>query len=66
MFKWVVKVAVRHPERRVPSYRDWESRTGQAVFDSSAAKTILGWRPVCDREELIRQGIEEPFREVMR
>ena len=27
MMKWVVKVAVRHPERRLPSYRDWESRT---------------------------------------
>ena len=30
MLKWVVKVAVRHPERRMPSYRDWESRTQQA------------------------------------
>ena len=27
MFKWLVKVLVRHPERQLPSYRDWESRT---------------------------------------
>ena len=26
--KWIVKMAVRHPDRsRVPSYSDWESRT---------------------------------------
>jgi len=66
MVKWVVKVAVRHPERRMPSYRDWESRTGGAVFDCSAAKRVLGWRPVEDREELVRRGIEEPFREQTR
>jgi predicted dehydrogenase/nucleoside-diphosphate-sugar epimerase len=63
MMKWAVKVAVRHAERRLPSYRDWESRTGRAVFDCSAAKAVLGWRPVGDREELIRRGIEEPFKE---
>jgi predicted dehydrogenase/nucleoside-diphosphate-sugar epimerase len=63
MMKWVIKVAVRHSERRLPSYRDWESRTGRAVFDCSAAKTTLGWKPVADRDELVRLGIEEPFNE---
>ena len=66
MMKWVVKVAVRHPERRIPSYRDWESRTGRAFFDCSATKTALGWKPVADRDELIRKGIEEPMREFTR
>jgi nucleoside-diphosphate-sugar epimerase/predicted dehydrogenase len=66
MTKWLVKVAVRHPERRMPSYRDWESRTGRAVFDCSAAKNALGWRPVSDRAELVRRGIEEPFEEYFR
>ena len=66
MMKWAVKVAVRHPERRMPSYRDWESRTQQAVFDCTAAKTTLGWRPVNDRGELVRQGIEEPLLEAMK
>ena len=59
MLKWVVKVAVRHPERRLPSYRDWESRTQKAHFDCSAAKAVLGWQPVSDREELTRRGIAE-------
>jgi predicted dehydrogenase/nucleoside-diphosphate-sugar epimerase len=63
LMKWVVKVAVRHPDRRLPSYRDWESRTGRAVFDCSAAKSTLGWKPVGDRDELARRGIEEPLRE---
>jgi nucleoside-diphosphate-sugar epimerase len=65
MMKWVVKVAVRHPDRRMPSYRDWESRTGRAVFECSAAKMVLGWKPIQDREELVRLGIVEPFREFM-
>jgi nucleoside-diphosphate-sugar epimerase len=66
MLKWMVKVAVRHPERRLPSYRDWESRTGLALFDCTAAKTVLRWEPVTDRQELVRRGIEEPMREYFR
>jgi len=65
MMKWVVKVAVRHPDRRMPSFRDWESRTGKAIFDCSAAKTVLGWAPTSDRAELIQQGIVEPLREFL-
>ncbi len=65
MIKWVVKVAVRHPERRMPSYRDWESRTGNAVFDCSAARTVLDWNPTSDRSELIRRGIVEPLKEFL-
>ena len=66
MMKWVVKVAVRHPERQMPSYRDWESRTQRAQFDCTAAKTVLGWNPVSERGELVRQGIEEPLREFLK
>jgi predicted dehydrogenase/nucleoside-diphosphate-sugar epimerase len=66
MVKWAVKVAVRHPERRLPSYRDWESRTQQAHFDCSAAKSVLGWNPVSDRSEMVRRGIEEPLGEILR
>jgi predicted dehydrogenase/nucleoside-diphosphate-sugar epimerase len=66
MMKWLVKVAVRHPERRLPSYRDWESRTQHAHFDCTAARTMLEWSPVSDRGELVRRGIEEPLREIMK
>jgi hypothetical protein len=66
LVKWAVKVAVRHPERRLPSYRDWESRTQRATFDCTAARTELDWQPVSEREELVRRGIEEPLMELMR
>jgi predicted dehydrogenase/nucleoside-diphosphate-sugar epimerase len=66
MIKWIVKVAVRHPERHMPAFRDWESRTQKAVFDCTAAKTALSWQPVSDRSELVRLGIEEPLMEVMK
>jgi len=65
MLKWMVKVLLRHPDRRRPSYHDWESRTHKAVFDCSRAKQRLGWRPVTDRDEFIRLGIVEPVREMM-
>ncbi|HTN51187.1 MAG TPA: NAD-dependent epimerase/dehydratase family protein, partial [Anaeromyxobacter sp.] len=66
LFRWAVKVLVRHPERRLPSYRDWESRTQQARFDCTRARERLGWAPVSDRAELIRRGIAEPLRDELR
>ena len=65
MMKWMVKVAVRHPERRMPAYRDWESRTQKAAFDCTAAKTELNWKPVSERDELVRRGIEVPLMEAL-
>jgi nucleoside-diphosphate-sugar epimerase len=64
MVKWFIKVLIRHPERRRPSYRDWESRTQLARFDCSKAKRILNWQPVSDRDEMVRRGIIEPANEV--
>jgi predicted dehydrogenase/nucleoside-diphosphate-sugar epimerase len=66
MLKWVVKTLVRHPERRFPSYRDWESRSHCAQFDCSRTKARLGWRPVSDRDELVRRGIQEPLEDALR
>ncbi len=63
LFKWVVKVLVRHPGRRLPSYWEWETRTAKAVFDCTKAKTRLGWRPVADRRTLIVRGIHCPYLE---
>jgi nucleoside-diphosphate-sugar epimerase/predicted dehydrogenase len=65
IIKWAVKAAVRHRERRMPSYRDWESRTGTAVFDCSAAKNVLAWKPTSDRSEVIQKGIVEPLKEFL-
>jgi predicted dehydrogenase/nucleoside-diphosphate-sugar epimerase/glycosyltransferase involved in cell wall biosynthesis len=64
--KWAIKVAIQAPERRLPSYRDWESRTRLATFDCTAAKAALGWVPESSRTELVRRGIEEPLMDWMR
>jgi predicted dehydrogenase/nucleoside-diphosphate-sugar epimerase len=65
MFKWAVKVITRYPDRQLPSYRDWDSRRQQAVFDCAHAKERLGWKPTSDRGELIRKGIHEPMSEIL-
>lgn len=57
-FKWLVKLAVRHPDRiRVPSYHDWESRTHKAIFDCSRAREQLNWKPVSDLNRMIDEGV---------
>ncbi len=56
--KWAVKLAIGHPDRsRIPSYRDWESRTQKALFDCTRARNELGWTPVSDRQRMIDEGI---------
>jgi nucleoside-diphosphate-sugar epimerase len=53
-----VKVAVGHSDaQRIPSYKDWASRTQKALFDSSLTRQELGWRPASNRQDLIEQGI---------
>jgi len=56
--KWVIKVAVRHPDRvRVPSYRDWESRTQKAIFNCDRTRNELDWIPAGNRRTLFDRGI---------
>ena len=56
--KWLVKLVVRNPDRvRVPSYRDWESRTQRAIFDCSRARSELAWTPASERQRIIDEGI---------
>jgi predicted dehydrogenase/nucleoside-diphosphate-sugar epimerase len=65
--KWAVKRATGHPDgRRRPSFRDWDCRSQQAVFDCSKARRDLDWQPTSDREELIRLGIHEPIDRLFR
>jgi len=65
LLKWIVKRAVRHPDRRKPSLRDWESRAQRSTYDCTKARTVLGWKPVDDPAELARLGIAEPAREFL-
>ena len=56
--KWLIKLAVRHPDRfRVPSYRDWESRTQKATFDAARARQELNWIPASNCQRLLDEGI---------
>ena len=63
--KWLVKRAIRHPDRRRPSYRDWESRTQRARFDCSKARRLLNWEPTSVHDEIIRRGIQAPAQELL-
>ena len=65
VLKSMIKRAVRHPDRRWPSYRDWETRTQRADYDCTKARTVLNWKPVSDQRELIRSGIDRPALETL-
>ncbi|MBX2810415.1 MAG: Gfo/Idh/MocA family oxidoreductase [Myxococcales bacterium] len=63
-FKWLVKMAVRHPTRaRVPSYRDWLSNAHLCKYDCTESKEILGWKPERSRQQVIDRGIHVPVNE---
>jgi predicted dehydrogenase/nucleoside-diphosphate-sugar epimerase len=61
--KWLIKILVRHPDREMPTYRDWESRTQRAPWNCSKARARLGWEPTVERSEIIRKGIHVPVEE---
>ena len=63
VLKWMVKRAIRHPDRRKPSYRDWESRTQRAHYDCSKARKLLSWNPIDLQAEIVRRGIHVPAQE---
>jgi nucleoside-diphosphate-sugar epimerase len=58
--KWLVKGLIRHPGRRLPSYRDWQTRSHQARFDCSLARRVLGWNSVVERERMLEEGVRRP------
>jgi nucleoside-diphosphate-sugar epimerase len=66
LLKEAAKHLIRHPNRRVPSYRDWRSRTHRARYDSSATREALGWRPAGSRDALLERGIVQAVREFTR
>jgi nucleoside-diphosphate-sugar epimerase len=59
LVKELAKNLVRHPNRRWPSLHDWQCRTHRANYDSSEARSALGWEPVSDRETMVKRGIHE-------
>ena len=65
MAKWGVKFVTRYPNRRLPSYRDWLSRTQRSTYDCTRAKELLGWSPNNDRSKLVELGIRRPAQQLI-
>ena len=64
--KEAVKHLIRHPNRRVPSYRDWNCRAHRARYDNSKTRQVLGWKPAGTREAMVRDGIVAAVRHYFR
>jgi len=56
--KWILKRLAGRGDAKHPGTRDFRSRGMVARFDCSDVKRDLGWRPVSDRAEFVRRGIE--------
>ncbi|MEY8212809.1 MAG: NAD-dependent epimerase/dehydratase family protein, partial [Gammaproteobacteria bacterium] len=57
MLKELAKHIIRHPNRRLPSYRDWDSRSHRAVYDNEKTRRVLGWQPAGTKEAIIQFGV---------
>jgi nucleoside-diphosphate-sugar epimerase/predicted dehydrogenase len=60
------KNLIKHPNRKIPSYRDWDSRSHRARYDNTKTKEILGWKPTGSKEVLIEKGIVAAVKEFMK
>lgn len=63
--KWIVKMAVRHHNRRFPRYREQTSLSFSAKFENSQTKEVLGWVPETDRASFVERGIAIPAQQTM-
>lgn len=66
VFKESVKHLIKHPNRKMPSYRDWDSRSHRAQYDSTKTRDILGWKPVSAKDVLVEKGIVAAVKEFTR
>ena len=64
--KEAVKNAIRHPNRKRPSYHDWACRQLAARFDNSHSRQVLGWQPAGTREAIVERGIAASVRHYLR
>ncbi len=63
--KWAIKSIGRDPNAAFPSYADCQGRSFAATFDASKAEKELGWSPVQDRHQLVKEGIYAPVDEFL-
>ncbi|PCJ30692.1 MAG: hypothetical protein COA90_08575 [Gammaproteobacteria bacterium] len=66
LVKEAAKHLINHPNKRVPTYRDWDSRSHRAQYDSTTTQDILGWKPAGTRELIVEKGIIDAAREYFR
>lgn len=64
--KEAAKHLIKHPNRKVPSYRDWDSRSHRANYDNTKTKEILGWQPVSTKDGLVDRGIIAAVQDFMK
>jgi predicted dehydrogenase/nucleoside-diphosphate-sugar epimerase len=64
--KELAKHAIGHPNRRRPSYRDWDCRSHRARYDNRMTREVLGWKPAGTREAIVADGIVAAVRHYMR
>ncbi len=62
-FKEAAKNLIKHPNRKIPSYRDWDSRSHRARYDNTKTKQTLVWQPAGTKAKLIENGIVLAVRE---
>lgn len=55
--KWVVKKAGRRAGVEFPSWRDLQSRALDVTFSSDLARSVLGWKPVEEREAFLERCV---------
>ncbi len=53
----LVKTAIRHPNRHLSSFHDWQCRSHRATYDASQSVLALGWQPAGTCQALIERGI---------
>lgn len=63
--KNAAKIAIRHPKRQIPSYRDWDSRAHRAYYDCAMTKDALGWSPANSRERIVEEGVKASVQEML-
>ena len=63
--KYVIKSVGRDPNRRLPSWDNWDGRTCRSRFDASRTKQLLGWQPTSSREVIVREGIAVPAQQFL-
>lgn len=64
--KNAAKYAIHHPNRAVPSYRDWKSRSHLCTYDATETEADLGWQACGTAEGIIERGIALPVSQTLR